>query len=89
MASIDSRLAALAAALERLEQTEPIDPLSASLYAFEDEMANLDEIGIAALAAETDERGKPILDIEQAQRMADNYRREAAERRISAFRLGG
>lgn len=90
MSNFESRLTALADEIQRrrLIQEEPLDPLSASLYAFESEMASLDEIGIAALAAETDERGKPILTIEQARRMVDSYRQGAADRRLSTFRLG-
>lgn len=90
MVSVDSRLAALASALERrkLEQAEPVDPLSASLLAFENQMEHLDAVGVAALAAETDERGKPILTIEQARRMVDSYRQGAADRRLSTFRSG-
>ena len=86
---IDARIAALAKAIERnkMERAEPLDSLSASMFEFEDEMASLDEIGIAALAAET-EGVQHILTLEQAQRMADTYRQEVTERRMSAFRLG-
>lgn len=82
---VDARLAAIAAELERrrLIQEEPIDPLSASLFAFEAEMAALDEIGIAALAGMTDEDGKPILTLTQAQRMAADYRQEDSARKVS------
>lgn len=60
---IDARIAALVAEMERRRQfeLEPVDPLSASLYEFEDEMERLDEIGVAALAAEADEDGRKIL----------------------------
>ena len=90
MNSIDARLAAISAEVERrrLEQEEPVDPLSASLFAFEAEMAGLDEIGIAALAAETTEDGQQVLTLEQARKMVDTYRQEVTERRMSAFRLG-
>ena len=51
---IDARLAALVAEVERrrLIQEEPIDPLSASLYAFSRELAGLDELGRSALLYE-------------------------------------
>lgn len=89
MSSIDARIATLAAEVERrLIQEEPIDPMSASLYAFEAEMAALDEIGIAALAAATDEDGRQILTLEQAQQMANNFKRDATDRRLYAFRSG-
>lgn len=87
---VDARLAAIAAELERrrLIQEEAIDPLSASLFAFEDEMASLDEIGVAALAAETDEDGRQILTLEQAQRMVDGFKQDVADRRLCAFKSG-
>lgn len=44
MNSIDARITALAAELERrLLQTAPLDPLSASLYEMGRELAGLDE----------------------------------------------
>lgn len=51
MSSIDARLTALASALEQrqLEQVAPIDPLSASLFALEKELAGLDAAGKAQL----------------------------------------
>jgi len=50
---IDARLAAIAAELERrMIQEEPIDPLSASLYAFERGLAELDAAGRDALFEE-------------------------------------
>lgn len=87
---VDARLAAIAAELERrrLIQEEPIDPLSASLYEFVEELAGLDEIGVAALAGLTDEGGKPILALTQAQQMADSFKKDAADRRLCAFRAG-
>lgn len=82
---VDARLAAIAAELERrrLIQEEPIDPLSASLFAFDAEMAALDEVGVAALAGMADEDGKPILTLTQAQRMAADYRQEVSTRKIT------
>lgn len=87
---VDARIAALAEAVERrrLVQEEPIDPLSASLFAFEEEMTGLDEIGVAALAAATDEDGRQILTLEEAQRMVDDFKGYATERRVCAFRSG-
>lgn len=74
MTNVDSRLAALASALERrrLEQTEPIDPLSASLYAFEEEMANLDHLGKVVLLEELngDGLGLDMADLERMIREA-------------------
>lgn len=82
---IDARLAALVAEVERrrLIQKEPVDPLSASLFAFEAEMAALDEIGIAALAGLTDEDSNAILTLTQAQQMAADYRQEISTRKIA------
>lgn len=90
MNSIDTRLAAISAEVERrrMIQSEPIDALSVSLFAFEEEIAGLDEIGIAALAAETTEDGRQILTLEQARKMVDTYRQEVTEQRMSAFRAG-
>lgn len=84
---VDARLAAIAAELERrrLIQEEPIDPLSASLYEFVEELAGLDEIGIAALAGLTDEGGKPILTLTQAQQMAADYRQEESTRKVASL----
>ena len=52
MASIDSRLAALAEAVERqkTEQEQPLDDLSLSLYQMETEMAAMTETDIEAMA---------------------------------------
>lgn len=49
--SIEKRIAAISVELERrrLLQTEPLDPLSASLYAFAEELAGLDALGKSAL----------------------------------------
>lgn len=85
MKDVSTRISAISAELERrrMLQEEPIDPLSASLFAFEAELAALDEIGIAALAGLTDEDGNAILTIAQAQRMADNYRREESTCKVA------
>ena len=85
MNSIDARLRALSVALEvrRLEQAIPVDDLSRSLYAFVDEMASLDEIGLAALAGMADEDGKPILTLTQAQQMAADYQKEVSTRKVA------
>ena len=52
MPSIDTRIAALSAALQRrqMEQAAPVDPLSASLWSLGEELAALDEAGLAAEA---------------------------------------
>ena len=62
MASIDSRLAALAEAVERqkTEQEQPLDDLSLSLYQMETEMAAMTETDIEAMAQEVDEDGRQI-----------------------------
>ena len=54
MASIDSRLAALADAIERkrMEQESPVDDLSRSLFNLREELARLDTLEKAALLAE-------------------------------------
>lgn len=82
---VDARLAALLAEVERRRQfeLEPVDPLSASLYAFAEELAGLDEIGIAALAGMADEDGKPILTLTQTQQMAADYRKEVSTRKVA------
>lgn len=90
MASVDARITRLIKALElrRMEQEAPVDDLSRSLFEFESETASLDEIGIAALAAATDEDERPILTLEQARRMVDDFKRDATGRRLCAFRSG-
>lgn len=84
---VDTRLAAITAELERrrLIQEEPIDPLSASLFAFEAEMAALDEVGVAALAGLTDEDGNAILTLAQARQMAADYRQEESARKVASL----
>lgn len=54
MASIDSRLAALAEAIERkrMEQESPVDDLSRSLFNLGEKLARLDTLKKAALLAE-------------------------------------
>lgn len=54
MASIDSRLAALAEAIERkrMEQESPVDDLSRSLFNLGEKLARLDTLEKAALLAE-------------------------------------
>lgn len=51
---IDSRIAALAAAIQRrrLEQAMPVDALSKNLIGFGRELSNLDELGRLAMLAE-------------------------------------
>ncbi|WP_303791422.1 hypothetical protein [Anaerotruncus colihominis] len=67
---IDARLAAIAAELERrrMIQSEPIDPLSASLFAFEKELAGLDEQSRDALFLQQD-----ILNREQFEHFILDY----------------
>ena len=54
MASIDSRLAALAEAIERkrMEEEAPVDDLSRSLFNLGEKLAHLDILEKAALLAE-------------------------------------
>lgn len=54
MSSIDSRLAALAEAIERkrMEEEAPVDELSRSLYNLGEKLARLDTLEKAALLAE-------------------------------------
>lgn len=75
MSSIDTRITALTVALQRrkMEQVAPIDPLSASLFELERELAALDERGKVALLEalnnpdddETDSLNLSMEDIEQ------------------------
>ena len=83
----NARLAAIAAELERrrLIPEEPVDPLSASLFAFQAEMAALDEVGVAALAGLTDEDGNAILTLAQARQMAADYRQEESARKVASL----
>lgn len=75
MPSIERRISSVAAELQRrqMDRAEPMDPLSASLYDFAEEMAKLDPVGIAALAAETDEDGRQILTLAQARAFVDSF----------------
>lgn len=61
VASIDSRLAALADAIERkrMEQESPVDDLSRSLFNLREELARLDTLEKAALLAEFNQ-GDPL-----------------------------
>ena len=61
MASIDSRLAALAEAIERkrMEEEAPVDELSRSLFNLGEKLARLDTLEKAALLAEFN-RGDPL-----------------------------
>ena len=82
MASIDSRLAALAEAIERkrMEEEAPVDELSRSLYNLGEELARLDTLEKAALLAEFN-RADPLdgtdslnLDMEALERFIADYR---------------
>lgn len=59
MSSIETRIAALALALERrrMEQAIPVDRLSQSLFDFKKELAGLDELGKSDLLAELNTGG--------------------------------
>lgn len=82
MASINTRIAALAAALERerLKEDLELDDLSLSLYEFEDRMVNLTDAEIEAMAEEVDEDGKQMLTLEQAHAFVAEWRQRRAER---------
>ena len=81
MPSIDTRIAAIAAALERrrMEQECPEDDLSRSLREFGEELAQLDDLEKAALLAEAN-HGGPLdgtdsldLDMEALERFIADY----------------
>jgi|GluameStandDraft_1065615.scaffolds.fasta_scaffold10361_5 tryptophan 2,3-dioxygenase len=82
MASIDSRLAALAEAVERqkTEQEQPLDDLSLSLYQMETEMAAMTETDIEAMAQEVDEDGRQIWTLEEAHAFVDQWKQMKQER---------
>ena len=82
VASIDSRLAALAEAIERkrMEQESPVDDLSRSLFNLGEKLARLDTLEKAALLAEFN-RADPLertdslnLDMEALERFIADYR---------------
>ena len=82
MASIDSRLAALAEAIERkrMEQESPVDDLSRSLFNLGEKLARLDTLEKAALLAEFN-RADPLegtdglnLDMEALEQFIADYR---------------
>lgn len=78
---IDSRVAALAAAIQRrrLEQAMPVDALSKSLIGLGQEFSSLDELGRLALLAELNDSdqldGSGCLDLTEVDlaRMIDDY----------------
>lgn len=83
MASIDARLSALAAAVERrrMEREAPVDDLSRSLYEMGRELSQLDALGKAALLAKLNQ-GDPLegtdglnLDMETFERFIADYGR--------------
>ncbi|MCI9655821.1 MAG: hypothetical protein HFF45_07365 [Lawsonibacter sp.] len=82
MASIDSRLAALAEAVERqkTEQEQPLDDLSLSLYQMETEMAAMTETDIEAMAQEVDEDGRQLWTLEAAQAFVNQWKQMKDER---------
>lgn len=82
VASIDSRLAALAEAIERkrMEQEYPVDELSRSLYNMGQRLSKMDSLEKAALLAEFN-RADPLdgtdslnLDMEALERFIADYR---------------
>ena len=82
MASIDSRLAALAEAIERkrLNEDTEIDDLSLSLYQLETEMAAMTETDIEAMAQEVDEDGRQLWTLEAAQAFVNQWKQMKDER---------
>lgn len=81
MPSLDARLTSLADALQRrqMEQLAPVDPLSASLFDLQRELAALDAEGKAELLAELNQGGDDgtvglDLDIKALERMIDDWR---------------
>ena len=82
MASIDSRLAALAEAIERkrMEEEAPVDELSRSLYNMGQRLSKMDSLEKAAVLAEfnredpLDGTGSLNLDIEALERFIADYR---------------
>ena len=82
MASIDSRLAALAEAIERkrMEEEAPVDELSRSLYNMGQRLSKMDSLEKAALRAEfnrddpLDGTGSLNLDMEALERFIADYR---------------
>ena len=83
--SLMDRLERMKLAREKQEQY-PLDGLSLSLLQLEDEMFNLDETGIEAMAAEVDGDGRPIMSLEQARAFVDEWRRRREERPSSLQR---
>lgn len=67
MANIDARITQLIKALERrkLEQEAPVDDLSRSLFEFGQELAALDETGLAAEAEALDISPNDVRDMAQ------------------------
>ena len=82
MASIDSRLAALAEAIERkrMEEEAPVDELSRSLYNMGQRLSKMDSLEKAALLAEfnrddpLDWTGSLNLDMDSLERFIADYR---------------
>ena len=82
MASIDSRLAALAEAIgrKRMEEEAPVDELSRSLYNMGQRLSKMDSLEKAALLAEfnrddpLDGTGSLNLDMEALERFIADYR---------------
>lgn len=88
MPSIESRIVDLNKALERrrMEQEAPVDPLSASLFAWGRELTALDEQGKAELLEELNKPGEDgtmglDLDMEALERMITSTQVEAQKLR--------
>lgn len=88
MASIDSRLAALAEAIERerLNEGTEIDDLSLFLYQLETEMAAMTETDIEAMAQEFDEDWRQLWTLEAAQAFVNQWKQMKDERSPSEQR---
>lgn len=79
--SIENRIIALADALRRwqMEQAQPVDPLSASLFAWGQELAALDEQGKVELLEQLNQGGDDgtmglDLDMDALEQMIDDWR---------------
>lgn len=75
MSSIDSRISALALALERrrMQQAQPVDKLSESLFEFGKELAGLDEHGKSGLLVELNTDGLSM-SMDELERFIAAYR---------------
>lgn len=81
MSSIESRIVALANAIQlrEMEQTAPVDTLSASLFDLQRELAALDEAGKYELLEKLNQPGEDgtmglDLDMDALERIIDDWR---------------